>query len=42
MDSKKIGIGILAIVLVAAAIWIFLISSYEEDLGTKNEFTAQD
>ena len=42
MDFKKIGIGVLATVLIAASIWFFLISSYEEDLGTKNEFKAQD
>jgi len=42
MDFKKIGIGVLATVMIAASIWFFLISSYEEDLGTKNEFKAQD
>jgi len=42
MDFKKIGIGVLATVLIAGSVWIFMISSYEEDLGTKNEFRAQD
>ena len=42
MDFKKIGIGVLATVLIAGSVWFFMISSYEEDLGTKNEFRAQD
>ena len=42
MNFKKIGIGIVAVMLISGGIWFFMISSYEEDLGTKNEFKAQD
>ena len=42
MNFKKIGIGALAITLIVGGIWGFMITSYDEDLGTNNEFSAQD
>lgn len=42
MNFKNIGIGIVAVMLVSGGIWFFMISSYEEDLGTKNKFRAID
>ena len=42
MNFKKIGIGALAITLIVGGIWRFMITSYDEDLGTNNEFSAQD
>lgn len=42
MNFKKIGIGVLAVILLVGGIWGFMISSYDEDLGTNNEFSAKD
>ena len=42
MNFKKIGIGALAITLIVGGIWGFMITSYDVDLGTNNEFSAQD
>ena len=42
MNSKKIGIGVLAVILIAGGIWGFMITSYDDDLGTNNEFSAED
>ena len=42
MNFKTIGIGIVAVMLISGGIWFFMISSYEEDLGTKNKFRAID
>ena len=42
MNYRNVGIGIIAILLITGGVWFFMISSYEEDLGTKNEFRAQD
>ena len=42
MNFKNIGIGALAITLIVGGIWGFMITSYDEDLGTNNEFSAQD
>ena len=42
MNFKKIGLGLLAVILIAGGIWGFMITSYDEDLGTNNEFSAQD
>ena len=36
MNYKFVGTGIIAILLIAGATWFFMISSYEEDLGTNN------
>ena len=42
MNYKYVGTGIIAILLIAGATWLFMISSYEEDLGTNNEYAAVD
>ena len=42
LDWKGIGIGLACILLVIASIWAFMISTYEEDLGTTNIFVAFD
>ena len=42
MNYKKLGIGILSVLLVSGSVWYFMISSYEEDLGTNNEFYVVD
>ena len=42
MNFKKIGIGALAITMIVGGIWGFMITSYDVDLGTNNEFSAQD
>ena len=42
MNFKKIGIGALAITLIVGGIWGFMITSYDVDLGTNTEFSAQD
>ena len=42
MNFKNIGIGVVAVMLISGGIWFFMISSYEEDLGTKNKFRAID
>ena len=42
MNFKKIGIGALATTLIVGGIWGFMITSYDVDLGTNNEFSAQD
>ncbi len=42
MNFKKMGIGVLAVILLVGGIWGFMISSYDEDLGTNNEFSAKD
>ena len=42
MNFKKIGIGVLAVILLVGGIWGFMISSYDDDLGTNNEFSAKD
>ena len=42
MNLKQIGIGLVSLILVIGGIWSFMISSYEEDLGTNNIFVAND
>ena len=42
MNLKQIGIGIVGVILVIGGIWGFMISSYEEDVGTNNIFVAKD
>ena len=42
MKYKHIGIGIIGLILIIGGIWAFMISSYEEDLGTNNIFVAKD
>ena len=42
MNYKYVGTGIIAILLITGATWFFMISSYEEDLGTNNEYAAVD
>ena len=42
MELKHIGIGIVGTILVIGGIWGFMIQSYEEDIGTKNIFVAND
>ena len=42
MNFKQIGIGLVGLILVIGGIWIFMISSYEEDVGTSNVFVAND
>ena len=42
MNYKKLGIGILSVLLVSGSVWYFMISSYEEDFGTNNEFYVVD
>ncbi len=42
LDWKVIGIGLTCILLITGGIWTFMISTYEEDLGTSNIFIAND
>ena len=42
MNTKNIGFGIAGVLLAVVAIWVLVISSYEEDLGTENVFIAYD
>ena len=42
MNYKQIGIGMGSLLLIIGGIWAFMISSYEEDLGTNNIFVAND
>ena len=42
MNYKQIGIGMVSLLLIIGGIWAFMISSYEEDLGTNNIFVAND
>ena len=42
MNLKQIGIGLGALILVIGGVWGFMISSYEEDVGTNNVFIAND
>ena len=42
MNYKLIGIGMISLLLIIGGIWAFMISSYEEDLGTNNIFVAND
>jgi len=42
MELKYIGMGLVGLVVVIGAVWGFMISSYEEDVGTNNIFTAED
>ena len=42
MNYKLIGIGMVSLLLIIGGIWAFMISSYEEDLGTNNIFVAND
>ena len=42
MNYKYVGTGIVAILLITGGVWFFMISSYEEDLGTNNEYAAVD
>ena len=42
MNFKQIGIGLVGLILVIVGIWFFMISSYEEDVGTSNIFVAND
>ena len=42
MKYKHIGIGIIGLILIIGGIRAFMISSYEEDLGTNNIFVAKD
>jgi len=42
MNKKNLLLSILGFTLIIVGAWIYSISLYEEDLGTKNEFRAQD
>ena len=42
MNYKLIGIGMISLLLIIGGIWAFMISSYEEDIGTNNIFVAND
>ena len=42
MTPKQIVIGFSIFLFIVCGIWFFMISSYEEDLGTDNEFVAKD
>ncbi len=42
MNFKQIGIIAVSLLMILGGIWFFMISSYEEDLGTKNKFRAID
>ena len=42
MNYKRIGLGIASLLLIIGGIWAFMISSYEEELGTNNVFVAAD
>ncbi len=42
MNFKQIGIIAVSLIMILGGIWFFMISSYEEDLGTKNKFRAID
>jgi len=39
---KQIGLGILGTLLILGSFWALTMQSYEEDLGTSNEFIAKD
>ena len=41
LDWKVIGIGLTCILLITGGIWTFMISTYEEDLGTSNIVVKQ-
>ena len=42
MKIKQIGLGILGTLLILGSFWALTMQSYEEDLGTSNEFIAKD
>ena len=42
MEIKQIGLGILGLLLILGSLWAFMMQSYEEDIGTSNEFIAND
>ncbi|MDG1544638.1 MAG: HmuY family protein [Candidatus Poseidoniia archaeon] len=42
MNLRNLGAGIVLLLIVLGGVWFFMISSYEEDLGTKNEYLAVD
>ena len=42
MNYKHVGLGIASLLLIVGGIWAFMISSYEEELGTNNVFVATD
>ena len=42
MNYKHVGLGIASLLLIIGGIWAFMISSYEEELGTNNVFVAAD
>jgi len=42
VNFKQIGIIAVSLLMILGGIWFFMISSYEEDLGTKNKFRAID
>ena len=42
MNLRNLGAGIVLLLIVLGGIWFVMISSYEEDLGTKNEYLAVD
>ena len=42
MNYKHVGLGIASLLLIIGGIWAFMITSYEEELGTNNIFVATD
>ena len=42
LDWKYTAIGLTCVLLIIAGIWVFMIKTYEEDLGTSNIFVAED
>ena len=42
MNYKYVGLGIASLLLIIGGIWAFMITSYEEELGTNNIFVATD
>ena len=42
MEIKQIGLGILGTLLILGSFWALTMRSYEENLGTSNEFIAKD
>ena len=42
LNKKNLLLSIFGLILIIVGAWIYSIVSYEEDLGTKNEFIAKD